>query len=1232
MAFTQQTFLGASIRSFNGTIGWGSTPSRLTVQLVEDPKNGDSFSISIGAPVIFSYSGWTFAGIIKSYSQNGGSSGNPLYSVILEDPRSILGGTELILNNYTGSTFGVPNLLNVYGYFENTLGFGASDVTNAGIPWKNVRDGVVALTTGANASYGDNIVLGSYSYEINLDQLPDLPEFYRFPAQDTSLLNFIDDICQAANHEYYFTLDSVGAVNLIKLHTINRNIQPVFGAITDFVNSTPGAVQKNAGLEFRDEVTSKFLVGGNVTEIFHNSLTGGDDEDFETGSDNNIWPYWGTYSNGNVVIGEGINNAHTILLDASWVEAWPFSTYPTDVGELRAAIGGQSSWETYLWLHNNNIYREDANGDQGAFYRDPKAQTSSDVCDDPSSLLNSPAGITNNEDCARWEILTVGTGTGSSQSVYKHDNVLNPHFGKASTVSIGSSTKSTMAAFLSAKDETQLGNVLPDALAAFDAAAAEAKTKQQQQEEKTLFEYVKAYAEEYYGKKFMVRIPFVLGAEDSDTGEIRLSREPVDAGFLDESVWPTAISTNLLSPDVNKFSTEDGRIIAYVRYLNASTLDFGDINVDDLTINETTDTAFVKVQVEPVVQFVDRSLLYSPRVVINMPGIIRKIDDTLGNDYAGVVRDFLINKFQEKGNASPEAASNEFFKRTGSDILKYDRAGLAILPNDADIPLRSNITTYGPWYAAGANGKLDFEADESLVPWNYGGFDAMNNAANARISSAISNIQVSEAGSIEFPGAPAINMGSQLQASGPHITDINVQISNQGVTTTYQMKTWTPQPYKLRKDQAEVETRSARNGQRLRRQIREGNKTLAGLRRVAGIKATKFSPGPKKEKSQTTHTMITGEMTPDGTNYKTIVGIQPTYNLSSELNTENYIDKGSVSLNGLFQPYSVTPSGQTDSKLPAFESPSENAVSPTIDDLNPFIYDSNISAAIGGSEFRDISNEEAEGNFNDVRSVAFRGPIIISGPGYDNENNPVPAGNGVGGYPEDIHKRPNLWKTGPLDARWNDDRKVWEASGGTESRLIRVIEEVDFPTGSAKNVFAAKEYVATFVEEEGELASLTEKDGAEIFYVANFRDVAVEEDAFFIATKIEDDSGNERWVLDHQLFACVGQNAVMQIAIIGSPTAGSFDMDLTINSVTETLTFQYNDDDTAVTTELETHSEISSGDVAVSAGPFPDTTMVIEFQGNLANTNIILPTMAWASLIGTGVGVIPSLSQLGISE
>lgn len=111
---------------------------------------------------------------------------------------------------------------------------------------------------------------------------------------------------------------------------------------------------------------------------------------------------------------------------------------------------------------------------------------------------------------------------------------------------------------------------------------------------------------------------------------------------------------------------------------------------------------------------------------------------------------------------------------------------------------------------------------------------------------------------------------------------------------------------------------------------------------------------------------------------------------------------------------------------------------------------------------------------------------------------------------------------------------------------------------------------------------------------------------------------------------CKAQNCKLQLTILGSPTGGTFDWDLSINDSEETLTFNYDDTAAEVATELATHTELTSDDVTVTGGAFPDATIEIEFVENLAKTDVAIPIGDWGSLTGgTGVAVLTSKTQLG---
>mgnify|MGYP005821956253 CR=1 FL=1 len=104
---------------------------------------------------------YEFNGIIKSYKRDTSSSGVK-YSVTLEDPRSMLEGTQVILDGFESPTaiadasynmitefrngkylnrryykhgaIGYYNILNPFGFYEY-FQFGSADVTKNGMPW-----------------------------------------------------------------------------------------------------------------------------------------------------------------------------------------------------------------------------------------------------------------------------------------------------------------------------------------------------------------------------------------------------------------------------------------------------------------------------------------------------------------------------------------------------------------------------------------------------------------------------------------------------------------------------------------------------------------------------------------------------------------------------------------------------------------------------------------------------------------------------------------------------------------------------------------------------------------------------------------------------------------------------------------------------------------------------------------------------------------------------------------
>ena len=218
------------------------------------------------------------------------------------------------------------------------------------------------------------------------------------------------------------------------------------------------------------------------------------------------------------------------------------------------------------------------------------------------------------------------------------------------------------------------------------------------------------------------------------------------------------------------------------------------------------------------------------------------------------------------------------------------------------------------------------------------------------------------------------------------------------------------------------------------------------------------------------------------------------------VNKDNWTDQAGMSMDGLFLPYTTefvtqgkegavtnipVPSGN----LPSFEKPVGIGNQALIDwwnvgsgvitsaTLNPFASGHSIEYVVRNSERTDVSTRNTVGGYNKStrelgqvpniteqdqsesneanRPIGLRGPLVVTGWGYDMESHPVPnakyeadrrevmtltGGGGATDLPPQYEKDPtrahfnflpnhlqriDRWKSGPVDLRWDRERKVW---------------------------------------------------------------------------------------------------------------------------------------------------------------------------------------------------------------
>ena len=253
----EQTFLGLTVIDFDCNSSWDSQGGQCTINLIQGDSQYLSEEAVVGSPKYFEIVSnnnvpiFRFYGILKSISRSISSS--KIYTAVIQSPTVLLSACSLITDVYPGyggalEAYGpnipacldfanynsnlIPsnifNVQNVFGVYENDrfgvsgANFGRSAVNEEGIRIDLFSNAINALLNGDTSltpTLGGNIVYGSDSYNLtankayayNFDILGFLNQIASFIPSDfrvkqTNLMEFISDVCAAANHIFYIDL------------------------------------------------------------------------------------------------------------------------------------------------------------------------------------------------------------------------------------------------------------------------------------------------------------------------------------------------------------------------------------------------------------------------------------------------------------------------------------------------------------------------------------------------------------------------------------------------------------------------------------------------------------------------------------------------------------------------------------------------------------------------------------------------------------------------------------------------------------------------------------------------------------------------------------------------------------------------------------------------------------------------------------------------------------------
>jgi hypothetical protein len=568
-----------------------------------------------------------------------------------------------------------------------------------------------------------------------------------------------------------------------------------------------------------------------------------------------------------------------------------------------------------------------------------------------------------------------------------------------------------------------------------------ASTSQSFSEEMKLYEFVRGYADEFFGKKFLVNLPFAFSAVDIETLKTHTSYDVNDAGYLPDGATPLGLS--LLNQNV--FSTKDGRFRAFSGFAigpNPPT-DLSKVSPNGTVIQLDVPSNPASSGTLFVASSVNNQILFAPTPMVVI---------TLGAPVLDATQ-LLV------GDASLYAAVLQMNPTEGAAIMKknclpFKIAPNARTPNAVAIPLKSNTLVYGPWLAAGAPGKVRVEFDSSLNPWTFNGYDNMNLAGNVRVATAITNQQVVETGTVEFAGSPTTSLGRLLQSGGPNVTSIDVAISSSSITTSYRFQTFTNRWGIFSKGYVERLKRLSLSTAELRKSIRLALKdNLADVEAIGNAARTSrdyLERMAKARKRETPHDVLHA-----WTEFDTIDNAvrqqismatqEEAIQLSNAEVDEDYQATAIMSLSGLTRPFST--SDENNTYLPSYEGATLTGDIPSQTNLDPWVGQNDIECFSYGDTYTGVNAYINEGDNTNARVFGLRAPLVLVGWGYGTDGQKYP---GSTDWDSDYLTRSDKWVVGPLDCLWDSGRAVW-----TVHDLIRGVTAGTLSAGGSATVTCA---------------------------------------------------------------------------------------------------------------------------------------------------------------------------------
>ena len=729
-------------------------------------------------------------------------------------------GGALIDNNgipynylITGFNFlanAMPAIQNYWSPYGRVTYF-SSDISAVG------SSGCGLIEQDSGASYFAN----KNYYFVDLSELPAFPDnTYRISGTSINVLDLVSKASQDLNFDFYFELipvkdplnvySSSCVAKIIKLRTVLRTNQPSLDKICEFIQDADCVLQSSIGQELRNETVSKFIIGGKKRSIYQiatlsnpdggatNNITSLDSYigGLRTASgcdeiDDSITPYFGLDYDGNFIAPCKVSGYWEFEAPVWGIQGelqelnFTQPTVTINENEIRAALKGYTSWESYASAHNTDTWQ--------TIYESgvsPQADISQAIAVNqagkavlPHDMANPKAGK------FRTNVASVTTyKQEDKEAIYNWVRSYGDYYGKKFAVRVPftcvkvdadslqpiiSERPTNDGGWTEIESVLDLPNGGPLSLGIYE------YLNFFRDEENKIAPFVR-YADAVLltvgglsKEDYIYKYTLLTGTPDSGNGTpsgtpgsslcyqdnltdilyvyyidqwLPINQSPV----LHDSGNPTmtGAQTNFIPVyyDIN-----DGDVFI----AGDATIGSSGINISSWDITASLDL-YVKAQVQEEYVYHDKRSYFAPRVVVEVPDSVRYVIPD--PEYAGGISENL------NALAGATTVNAELKNRVGADAafvgLEYRAASIY----SAAIPLEHTTLTYGPWYNPTITGRVEIVNDSDLVPWRYNGYTGLNLAANQLANESRVNMYRGELGSITLPGYPTVPLGAELAA------------------------------------------------------------------------------------------------------------------------------------------------------------------------------------------------------------------------------------------------------------------------------------------------------------------------------------------------------------------------------------------------------------------------------------------------------------------------------------